>query len=594
MFACPRLLFVASFCFSVAGVATAQSIPSTSQSEPAGGRPQSTQVDFFTLLESGGDAFLGWFEQEQDEPTVDAPKWNSTESPRHTVLTFVEAMNHVAQGRREPLDRALRTFADQDLEDAEQTAFDLLHVFDRLPELSPGTIPGPDHVRHANIRRYELFPRGIDHRWAYQALSAPPKGSIVLIQQNGRWEFDAATLRGASDLLESVQSIPPRPRIDQKGQLFASVMEPTFSETSFLDWLWFCLFGAAGIAIAYGAYKAILRLKRKRARGGDVMIGSMLDGLLWPTMVIAVTLGFAIGSTRLNFHPGLSGLRWNCIEVAFVVAGVMVVVALLELLVLGMRRSLFDNEDPYAQMVSLVIRRSLRILAGAILLLFVFQNIFQWNITAMLGGLGILALALSLAAKDAVKNLFGAATIFANRPFINGDWVRFDGELGQVDDVSLQVTKIRLLSGDVMWVPNMKFIDETVENLSMRKYLRRVMDIAITYDTPAEKVEEAMDILKDILTSDAVAGDGNCDLDEHPPQVWFDKFGSHYLNLRADYWYLMDADENKIQRDSQRGWFSYLDHATIVNHEVLRRFNRAGIDFAFPTQTIKLERANQD
>lgn len=580
-----KLLTILVLCTSTV---TAQGIPSDSGSKPAGGRPQSTQVDFFTLLESGGDAFLALFEQKRDEPTVDDPKWNSTSSPRDTVLTFVEAMNHVAQGRRKPLSRATSTFGDAELGDPERTAIDLQAIFDRLPEISPGTIPGPDMVKESNIGRFELFPRGIDHRWAYKALSEPPDGSIVLIERNGKWIFDKSTLSGASDLLTSLKSIPPRSRQPQKGQLFASVMEPTLTETSVLDWLWFIALTAMGIAAAYGFYKAIIWIKQKRESGGDAFIGSMLDGLLWPAMVIAVTLGIAIGSTRLNLHPALSKLRWNCIEVAFIIAGVMLIVALLELAVLGLRRSLFDSDDPYARMMSLVIRRSLRILAGSILLLFVFQNVFKWNVTAMLGGFGILALALSLAAKDAVKNLFGAATIFANRPFINGDWVKFDGRIGQVDDVSLQVTKIRLLSGEVLWVPNMKFIDDTVENLSMRKYLRRIMNIAVTYDTPTEKVEEAIQILEDLLTSEDVAGKDNFDLDAHPPKVWFDRFGSHYLNIRADYWYLMDSEENSIQRDTERGWFSYLDHATIVNREVLRRFNEADIDFAFPTQTIKL------
>ncbi len=574
--------------------AWAQGLPSDSESKPAGGRPQSTQVDFFTLLESGGDTFLGWFEQKRKAPTVNDPRWNSLQSPRDTVLTFVEAMNHVAQGRREPLSRATDTFGDVALDDPEQTAFDLLSVFDRLPEISPAAIPGPDIVKQSEIRRFELFPRGIDQRWAYKAISGAPDGSIVLIENDGEWTFDKSTLNGVPDLLKSLKSIPPRPRREQKGQLFNSVMGPTFTETSFLDWLWFVIFGAAGLAASYGLYKAIGWIKQKRVSGGDTLIGPMLDGLLWPAIVIVVTLGIAIGSTRLNLHPALSKLRWNCIEVAFVVAGVMLIVSLVELVILGWRRSLSNRQDPYARMMSLVIRRSLRIFAGAVLLLFVFQNVFEWNVTAMLGGFGIIALALSLAAKDAVKNLFGAAIIFANRPFINSDWVKFDGEVGQVEDVSLQVTKIRLLSGEVLWVPNMKFIDDTVENLSMRKYIRRIMNVAITYDTPAEKVDEAIEILEKLLTSDRIAGDAKFDLESHSPKVWFDRFGSHYLNIRADYWYLMAGEENQIQRDTERGWFSYLDHATVVNRELLRLFNDAGIDFAFPTQTIKLSGAVGD
>lgn len=114
------------------------------------------------------------------------------------------------------------------------------------------------------------------------------------------------------------------------------------------------------------------------------------------------------------------------------------------------------------------------------------------------------------------------------------------------------------------------------------------MDVQITYNTPPHKVNEAIEILNDILYSDPIVSNGQADVDAHPPQVWFDKFGSHYLNLRADYWYMMDENSTSLQRDTERGWFSYLDHATIVNTMLLERFNDAGIDFAFPTQTIRL------
>ena len=583
------LLLVGMWCIAGAGDVAAQSIPLGGSSSPTADRPKSTQVNFFTLLESAGDAFLGLFEDEPATQPVDDPEWNSLESPRHTVQTFLEAMNHVAQGRTEALDRAVKTFGEADLEQPSRTAMDLLYVFDRLPEISPGTLPGPDMVQQEDIRRYELFPRGINRRWAFQAIEKAPEGSIVLTRQSGGdWVFDEATVQGAAELLKSLKSIPPRPRMRQRGQLFLSVIEPTFTQTDTVDYLYFFGLLAIGILIAWGLYKLLKKFKHRRNASGDDLIGPMLDGLLAPAMIIAVAITVAIGSTRLHLHPALSDIRWSLIEVALVVAGVCFVVAVVELLCLGFRRTFFDNQDPYAKMMSLVIRRSVRIFAGVILLLFVFRNVFKWDVTAMLGGFGILALALSLAAKDAVKNLFGAATIFANRPFINGDWIEFEGQWGQVEDVSLQITRIRLLTGELLAVPNMKFIDEPVENLSLRKYLRRVMRVAVTYDTSAEKVDEAIEILKDVLTSEAVVGDGQGDLETRPPQVFFEEFGEYFLQLRADYWYLMDDGNSSIQRDSERGWFSYLEHKTVVNRMVLRRFDEANIDFAFPTRTLYL------
>lgn len=559
--------------------------------DPAGGRPGSTQIDFFTLVESAGDAFLGMFES-QDRASVDNPEWNSTESPRHTVMTFIEAMDHVAQGRDEALARALSTFGDVKVDRKEQVAQQLLQVFDRLPEVSPGTIPGPNVVEKNDIRRWELFPRGIDRDWLYRAVSEPPDGAIVIEEKDGEWYFAKSTLDGAEDLAKSMLGVPPQPRREQRGRLFMSVIEPTLDQTSVLDVVVAIAIVATGIGAAWLLYRLLSSIRKSRKLQGDGFILPLLNGALVSAMILAVAIGFALGSTRLHLHPVLSDLRWSMIEIAVVLAGAWLAVSLLELACLGVRRSVFGKEDPYANMMALVLRRSLRIIAGIILTLFVFQNIFMWNITAMLGGFGIIALALSLAAKDAVKNLFGAVTIFANRPFINGDWVKYSGEIGQVEDVSVQMTRIRLLSGEVLAVPNMKFIDDAVENLSMRKYLRRTMRIALPYGTPPEKIEQAIVIVKEVLTSEEVVQNGQCDLDEHPPKVWFTDFGEYSLGLRADYWYMIDSEHDTIQRDSERGWFSYLDHATIVNQAIVERFDESGIDFAFPTQTINLENAD--
>lgn len=584
---CHRVVGTFVLLACVCQTSSAQSLLSSGDSKPDGGRPKSTQVGFFELMESGGDALLDLFQPEHQKFTAETPEYNSQASPRDALMTFVEAMNHVAQGRREPLDRALKILPD-DTHDKEQAATDLLHVLDRLPELSPGTIPGEKMVGDQQITRFELFPRGIVNDWAYTAIGDAPKGSIVLVQDGERWTFNKSTVSGAADLLDSLKVIPPRKRIERKGDLFLSVVEPTYRKTSGLDWILALGWTVAGIVVAWLIYKGVTKLIEKRESSGDDFTTPILTSLLIPAVILSVVLGSAIGSAKIFMHPALSSFRWNLIEAALVLAGVYLVVSLIELVCLGVRRTFYGDDDPYAKMMSLVVRRGLRVFATVVLLLFVFQNVFKWNVTALIGGFSIIALALSLAAQDAVKNLFGAMTIFANRPFIKGDWIKFAGEVGQVEDVSLQVTRVRLLSGEILSVPNMKFIDDTVENMSMRKYLRRIMDVQITYDTPPRKVNEAIEILNDILHSERVVGGGQADLDAHPPQVWFEKFGSHYLNLRADYWYMMDENSTSMQRDTERGWFSYLDHATIVNKMLLERFNDAGIDFAFPTQSIRL------
>lgn len=588
-----RLLAIAILVsFLVAGNATLawpQSLPQSDKSSVDGQRPKSTGIGFFELLDSTSSAFFRFFEGPSAQPTLNNPEWNSNESPRHTVMTFVEAMRHVSEGRDEAFPRALETFGENVSVARRQAAYDLQQVFDRLPELSAGTIPGPEAVRQQDIRRFELFPRGIEHEWVYRALDKAPDGKIVLVQSDsGSWHFNSETIDGANELASSMKPIPPRRLNFDKANLIESVLEPTFTKATFVDWLFFFFSAFSGGVLAWLVVKILRRIKSRRANAGDELLLPLLNGIIIPVAILIVSLGISIGTAKLHVHPTLAGWRNAVMATAVVIAGLYLTVSIIELACLGVRRAVSHNNDPYARMVSMMIRRTVRIVAVVVVGLFLLQNVLQWNVTALLGGFAIIALALSLAAQDAVKNLFGAFTIFATRPFMTGDWVRFNNHIGQIDDVSLQATKIRLLSGEVMSVPNMKFIDNHIVNISERQYLRRIMEIAITYDTPARKVQEAIEILKEILSSKKIVGEGQGDMDQHPPQVWFDRFGDHYLNLRADYWYLMSTEDGEIQRDTERGWFSYLDHATIVNQMVLERFNDAGIDFAFPTQSLYL------
>ncbi|MFH5803703.1 mechanosensitive ion channel domain-containing protein [Alienimonas sp. DA493] len=596
-----------------AGTAAGQLTGSNSPA-PAGERPDSTRVGPMELLRGAGEAFTGLFRT--DRAATGEPEWDSLEGPRAAVMTFVTAMDRVALGDEAALPRALKVLpdaadaerdgaeeregadrdeVDQDAVDRAEAARDLWDVFTRLPEVVPATLPDAARCREEGITRWELFPRGIDSEWAYAALQdGAPAGTIVLEKTSAGWRFTPATVAGAGDLADNLAPIPPRPRKAVRGEAFVRAVTPVFTDSPWWAWLTTALGLAAGCVVAWFIARG-LNAAAGWAAGGEGgalhrlaggVIGPLLRSLAVPLGLAAVVAGLLAGTAPLALTPTLEDGRWAISELLLVVAGGWLAVGLLELAILGVRRAAFDDDDHYARMSASVARRTLRLIAGVILGLFVVQNLFDWNVTAVLGGVGLVALALSLAAKDAVANLFGGAMIFGTRPFLVGDWISFEGRWGEVADVSLQITKIRLLTGEMWAVPNSNFVDKPVENLSERKYLRRVFDVRLPLDTPPEKIAEAKSILQDVLTSDAVVGDGQGDLEERPPKVNFESVGEYFFNLRADYWYLMHPREAAPQRDTERGWFSYLAHCDLVNKAVVERFRGADIAFALPANVV--------
>ena len=571
-----------------AGQATAQpSLGGSGGSSPDGGRPQTTRAGVLELLRSSGM----WATDAIQSIGVSAnePKWDATSSPQAAVLTFLHAMEEVAIGQDDAWGRALKAIGD-DSPTNREAALRLADVFSRLPEITPSSMPAEETVSERGISRWELFPRGIDSEWAYSAIDGGPEGSIELVQTPDGWRFSESTIDGADTLAESMKAIPPRPLLDERGGLFRQTVGPTFLQTPWWGWPVFLLTLLGGIALAWGLVHGINWLAKKLEDAGDEIVAPLVRGLTIPAAVLAAAAGFLLATAAIHLEPALDRYRLNVAKFLFLVAGIWLVVNALEMLLFVVRRLFVRDSDPYGKMAATVVRRLLRVAAILLLTVYVFQYVLEWNVTAVIGGIGLVGLALSLAAKDAVANLFGAFMIFMSRPFLVGDWIVFNDTIGEVIDVSLQVTKVRVLGGEVLSVPNHRFVDNEVENLSMRTYKRRVMNIQITYDTPIEKVREAMDILDDILRSDDVVGDGQGDMQTYPPKINFDAFGPHYLNLRVDYWYLMSPpDSSDRQRDTDRGYLSYLAHRSTVNQLVLERFNEAGIDFAFPTQTIVLD-----
>lgn len=210
-----------------------------------------------------------------------------------------------------------------------------------------------------------------------------------------------------------------------------------------------------------------------------------------------------------------------------------------------------------------ILRKGVRMIIW-IMAIVIGLNNAGYNVGAILAGLGIGGLALAMAAKDTVSNIFGGFTIFADQPFRINDRVKIDGYDGTIIEIGVRSTRLRTLEGRVVTIPNAKFTDAPVENVSKEPSRKVVMNLGLTYDTTADQIEQAMDILKKIIES-------NSSTDEKIV-LSFNAFGDFALNIMCIYYIKSGADIPETQ--------------TEINLEILRQFNANGLEFAFPTQTL--------
>ena len=209
------------------------------------------------------------------------------------------------------------------------------------------------------------------------------------------------------------------------------------------------------------------------------------------------------------------------------------------------------------------------------LLVFSFGVIFighslTIDVKSLIAGLGIGGIALALAAKDTLSNLFGSLTVILDRPFEIGDWVALEnGVEGTILRVGLRSTRIKTFYDSEVAIPNSQLGNMHVDNYGRRKYRRFSTKIGIQYDTPPEKIEAFCEGIRKLILDRP-----HCRKDYF--HVYLNELGDSSLNILIYmFWQVKDWSQELTER-----------HRMLV--DILRLGKALGVEFAFPTQTLHL------
>ena len=216
-----------------------------------------------------------------------------------------------------------------------------------------------------------------------------------------------------------------------------------------------------------------------------------------------------------------------------------------------------------------LLRKTLKTFVIIIGTLLILDNL-KVPILPLLTGLSIGGLAFALAAQDTIKNFFGSVMIFIDKPFQVGDWITSNEVDGTVEEVGFRSSRIRTFRNSLIYVPNSKLADNTIDNHGLRKYRRFYTQIAITYDTPPEMIEIFVKGLRKIV-------------EDHPNtrkdnyHVYFNDMAASSLNIMFYIFFHVPTwgDELKCRHEVLMG--------------IVKLGKELGINFAFPTQTLHVE-----
>jgi len=221
-----------------------------------------------------------------------------------------------------------------------------------------------------------------------------------------------------------------------------------------------------------------------------------------------------------------------------------------------------DAENKADKQIMMVAKRASVILLWAMGAVVGLNNA-GFDVGALIAGLGIGGLALALAAQDTVKNIIGGLVVFMDKPFYIGDVIKVKEVEGTVIYTGIRSTRIRTGAGRVITIPNAQFTDNAIENITVEPSKRIVTYLSLPYETPAEKIDEAILILKNIVEQSP-------DVNHYDSIIYLEKFSPSSVDINFTYFIKKGSDIHTAQTD--------------VNKEVIRKFKGAGIEFAYPTQ----------
>lgn len=290
----------------------------------------------------------------------------------------------------------------------------------------------------------------------------------------------------------------------------------------------------------------------------------LVDKLEEPVMYGVGIIGFYYGFHRLEFGQNVDNFFVHLFTFLFTLNitwfFVRIIDALIEeYLVPVVTKSDSDFDDHLLP----VLRKLVKIMLWSLGIIIGLNNI-GFDVAALIAGLGIGGLALALAAQDTVKNIFGGIMIYMDRPFKMSDRIKINSYDGFVEEVGIRSTRIRTLEGRLVTIPNAQFSDNAIENVTLEPSRKITVNLGLTYDTTPENMQLAMDKLKAI--AEAHPGIGEDVL------ISFNAWGDFSMGILFIYYILPSSDILVTQSE--------------VNMAILKQFNEAGLEFAFPTQTI--------
>jgi MscS family membrane protein len=285
----------------------------------------------------------------------------------------------------------------------------------------------------------------------------------------------------------------------------------------------------------------------------DLAIGLLRGPIKAVVFIVLLNIGLSI----FDWSPRAE-LLFSKVSILVVATALTYLAVKISDLLLDAWRRRHSQDEKFDHQLFSALRTVLNTFVIIVAVLVTAQNM-NINITAAIASLSIGGLAVGLAAQDTLANMFGAVSVFVDKPFRVGEQIKVEGAEGTVETVGLRSTRLRNPEGHLVAVPNKTMGNSIITNLSRRPSIKTTMNLTLASDLPSAKVRRALALLQEVFRG------------HHGTQdVWvsFNQFAGTSLNILVVHWW-KGTDYQK-----------YLAGMQEMNLAVKERFEQEGIKLA--------------
>ena len=266
-----------------------------------------------------------------------------------------------------------------------------------------------------------------------------------------------------------------------------------------------------------------------------------------------------------NFTPiqdfGILFLTKKAFDLAIIYTSTWVIVRLMKVLILvaqekwqGVEQKSKKQFIPFLNDLSMVF---IVTASGFVML----GRVFQVDVVALITGLGLGGLALALAARETLENLFASFTIFLDLPFVVGDSIQVGGISGDIEKIGFRSTRLRGVDGNLIMIPNRLLTSQSLENMSERDYRRANFNLTCDLKTKPSQIEKAMAEIETLILLEPLCK-------KKAPKIVFEGFGNYSLDISVTL-FVSSKDFSKFQMVKQE-----------INLGILKILDKEGIELA--------------